>query len=82
MENLNNAVTSDSPVPLNNVISDLKRITNESAFLHPILDSLPSNAVESGVVSSGALRTAFGDLKQLGKSSPFSRFLKNAKKLN
>ena len=80
MENLNNAVTSDSPVPLNNVISDLKRITNESAFLHPILDSLPSNAVESGVVSSGALRTAFGDLKQLGKSSLFLRFLKMQKK--
>ena len=50
------------------MISDLKRITNESAFLHPILNSLPSNAVESGVVSSGVLRTSFGDLKQLGMS--------------
>ena len=67
VDSLNNAVLGDDTVPLAAMIGDLKRITAESAFLNPILDSLPSKAVDSGVVSSGSLRTTFGGLKQLGK---------------
>jgi len=65
VDSLNNAVLGDDTVPLAAMIGDLKRITAESAFLNPILDSLPSKAVDSGVVSSGSLRTTFGGLKQL-----------------
>ena len=66
VENLNSAVTCDNPVPLSEIISDLKRVSGESAFLVPVLDSLPAAAVESGVVSSKVLRISFTGVKQLG----------------
>ena len=68
VENLNSAVTCDNPVPLSEIVSDLKRVTGESAFLHPVLDSLPAAAIESGVVSSKALRNSFTGVKQLGNT--------------
>ena len=69
VENLNSAVTCDNPVPLSEIVSDLKRVSGESAFLHPVLDSLPAAAIESGVVSSKALRNSFTGVKQLGKNT-------------
>ena len=61
---LNKAICDDNTTPLSSMINDLLKIKSEATLLEPVLNSIPSEAAERGVVNNNNLRRHFNTLKQ------------------
>ena len=61
---LNKAICDDNTTPLSSMINDLLKIKSEATLLEPVLNSIPSEAAERGVVNNNNLRKHFNTLKQ------------------
>jgi len=61
---LNKAICDDNTTPLSSLINDLLKIKNEATLLEPVLNSIPTEAAERGVVNNNNLRRHFNTLKQ------------------
>ena len=61
---LNKAICSDNASPLSSMINDLLKIKSEATLLEPVLNSIPAEAAERGVVNNNNLRKHFNTLKQ------------------
>merc|ERR1712212_305629 len=64
LEGINKAICNDNTTPLSSMINDLLQIKSEANLLEPVLKSIPSEAVERGVVNNNNLRKHFNALKQ------------------
>jgi len=61
---LNKAICDDNTTPLSSMINDLLKIKSEATLLEPVLNSIPSEAAERGVVNNNNLRKHFNTLKE------------------
>jgi len=61
---LNKAICDDNTTPLSSMINDLLKIKSEATLLEPVLNSIPIEAAERGVVNNNNLRKHFNSLKE------------------